>query len=179
MFVQINMTDLPNRSQDLLLKKSPFAKIPSFFKTYSRFFGSLMTTPGGKDGTEIWNVSKPNWRSHFTNQEKSLWRAWRNKMPFPARGRVFGGRLKVKVSPCLSDWALEKCWSMEYPARETCLIRVFCAELTKWYVGTRRTYLNGMPFRLIFGPPNRKYNVKQNNVPKRAIVVVCIISKCT
>jgi hypothetical protein len=54
------MEHAPNRSHDLFLKKTPLAKIPSFLSTYSRFLGSLMTTPGGKEGTEISNVSNPN-----------------------------------------------------------------------------------------------------------------------
>jgi hypothetical protein len=91
----VSRSHLPNRSLDRRLKKSPLAKMPSFLKTYSRFFGSLITTPGGKDGTEIWNVSNPNCRSHFTNQENNLWRAWRKRMPFPTSGSVFGGRLRA------------------------------------------------------------------------------------
>ena len=83
----------PNKSHDLLLKKSPFANMPSFLNTNSRFFGSLITTPKGNEGTEIWKVSNPNWRSHFTNHEKSLWRAFRKIIPFPTIGRVFGGCL--------------------------------------------------------------------------------------
>jgi len=64
---------IPNKSQDLLLKKSPFEKMPSFLSTYSRFFGSLMTTPGGRLGTEIWNVSKPNgWLSSQISQHLIL-----------------------------------------------------------------------------------------------------------
>jgi hypothetical protein len=50
---EVYPSSLPNKSQDLLLKKSPLEKMPSFFRTYSRFLGSLMTTPGGRLGTEI------------------------------------------------------------------------------------------------------------------------------
>lgn len=84
---------LPNRSQDRRLKKSPLLKIPSFFKTYSRFLGSLMTTPGGNEGTRIAKVSDPNVLSHFTNQSKSLLRSCKKSSPFPMRGREFGGDL--------------------------------------------------------------------------------------
>jgi len=90
---EIGGGQVPNKSHDLLLKKSPFAKIPSFLSTYSRFRGSLITTPGGSEGTSIWKVSNPNLRSHFTNQEKSLWRAWRKRIPFPTNGSLFGGCL--------------------------------------------------------------------------------------
>ena len=44
---------LPNKSQDLVRKKTPFMKISLFFNTCSTFRGSLITTPGGKVGTDI------------------------------------------------------------------------------------------------------------------------------
>src|SRR5450432_2187954 len=85
----------PNKSHDRNLKKVPFSKMPSFFRTNSTFFGSLITTPGGSEGTEISKVSNPKWRSHFTNHENSLWRACKNRNPFPTKGSVLGGRLKL------------------------------------------------------------------------------------
>lgn len=84
---------IPNRSHDLTLKKLPLLNMSSFFSTNSRFLGSLMTTPGGSDGTVIANVSKPKRRSHLTNQENSLCRSWRNRRPFPTNGRVSGASL--------------------------------------------------------------------------------------
>lgn len=85
---------LPNKSHDRLLKKSPFPKMPSFLSTNSKFVGSLITTPEGKDGTEISNVSRPNCRSHFANHAKSLCLACKNNRPLPIIGNVFGGWLK-------------------------------------------------------------------------------------
>lgn len=72
--------------------------------TYSKFTGSLITTPAGNVGTLIWNVSRPNIRSHLTNQENSLWRAWRKSSPLPANGRVFGGFLFINELDKSKEW---------------------------------------------------------------------------
>lgn len=85
--------DLPKRSNERLLKNSPFENIPSCLRINSRFRGSFTTTPPGKVGIEIWKVSKPNIFSHFTNQENSLWRACKNKRPLPTSGSELGDRL--------------------------------------------------------------------------------------
>lgn len=93
--------DTPNRSNDRLWKNSPLAKSLSFFSCFkmnSRFVGSFITTAGGRVGTDIWNVSKPNLRSHATNQAKRLWRARMNTRPFPTSGTVFGGHLYRIIS---------------------------------------------------------------------------------
>ena len=73
--------------------KTPLLKRPSFLNTKSRICGSLMTTPSGSVGTEIWNVSWPKRLSQSTNHENSFCRLWRNLRPFPNRGRVLGARL--------------------------------------------------------------------------------------
>ena len=90
---QNNIRHLPKRSHERSLKKPPLLKIPSFFRTNSTFFGSFITTPGGNEGTEISNVSNPNWRSHFTNQVNNSWRGLRKWIPLPTNGSVLGGRL--------------------------------------------------------------------------------------
>ena len=57
-----------------------------------------MRTPGGRVGTVMATVSYPNRRWHLSNQANSFHRLCRNWMPFPTRGRVFGGFLEWGVS---------------------------------------------------------------------------------
>lgn len=83
---------IPNRSQDLIRKNSPLMKMSLFFKTCSTFTGSLITMPGGRDGTDISKVLNPTSLSQRTNQSSSLCLGWRNQMPLPAKGSVPGGR---------------------------------------------------------------------------------------
>lgn len=82
---------IPNRSQDLIRKNSPLMNMSLFFRTCSTFAGSLITMPGGRDGTDISKVLNPTSLSQRTNQSSSLCLGWRNQMPFPAKGRVPGG----------------------------------------------------------------------------------------
>ena len=89
---------LPNRSQDLDLKKSPLMKSSLFFRTCSRFLGSLIQMAGGKDGTDISYVSKPASGWTWANQSRSLYLGCRNQNPLPAKGNVPGGRLKTSRS---------------------------------------------------------------------------------
>ena len=86
--------NLPKRSHDLALKKSPLTKISLFLKTCSTFAGSDIRIAGGNDGTDISYVSKPVFLSASENHSRSLCLGWRNQMPLPAKGRVPGGRLE-------------------------------------------------------------------------------------
>ena len=53
--------------------------------------------PGGRDGTDISKVLNPTSLSQRTNQSSSLCLGWRNQMPFPAKGRVPGGLLLLRI----------------------------------------------------------------------------------
>lgn len=56
---------------------------------------------GGKDGTEISNVSTPTSGWIRANQSNNLCRGCKNQKPLPANGSVPGGRLDNLLSGCL------------------------------------------------------------------------------